>query len=396
MRITFLSVLVVALVPNVADAATLFVTDGGDSGPGTLRQTVSDAMSGDTIAFDGVDTVSITGGDLNIVGKALIIDGGEGVHITRSAGTGRLLDIRAGAGQSFELRNLDFSNGSTNENGGAIEFGVDGSDGIGIIHNCSFFDNEATGSSAEGGAVDFQGRTLRVELSLFYDNSSGFDGGGIYVDPDTNDFTILNSTFLRNTAERNGGGALLCAFGGTGLISHSSFVGNISTGGNGGGLNVPGCDQIVTFRANLVALNTAGGSGADISGSVDSDGFNFIGGDPGIALVSVVDRTRPAYTFNFNSPLIDAGTCTDTNAEQVAADQRGIPRPLFGDCDIGSIEYSAPLEGQLNAAVEPPGVNCSTGGLRIDIYNDYDENGQLTPTDPITDTQFICNGADGS
>ena len=47
-------------------ATTRTVTNGGDSGAGSLRQTIADAASGDTIVFAaGLSTVSLTTGQLD-------------------------------------------------------------------------------------------------------------------------------------------------------------------------------------------------------------------------------------------------------------------------------------------------------------------------------------------
>ena len=64
----------------MAMAATLTVTNGDDSGAGSLRQAVVDASGGDTIQFSGVTTVVLTSGSITI-DKDLTIDGGTGVTI---------------------------------------------------------------------------------------------------------------------------------------------------------------------------------------------------------------------------------------------------------------------------------------------------------------------------
>jgi hypothetical protein len=73
----------VAPVPPAAAQATLEVTNGNNSGPGSLRRAVAAAMAGDRITFaDSVDTVTLTSDQLTI-DKTLTIDGGDGVTIER-------------------------------------------------------------------------------------------------------------------------------------------------------------------------------------------------------------------------------------------------------------------------------------------------------------------------
>ena len=60
-------------------AATRTVTNANDSGAGSLRQAIADAVSGDTITFDATyfstaRTITLTSGELSIA-KNLTIDG---------------------------------------------------------------------------------------------------------------------------------------------------------------------------------------------------------------------------------------------------------------------------------------------------------------------------------
>ncbi|MGH9966445.1 MAG: hypothetical protein ACREBG_01230 [Pyrinomonadaceae bacterium] len=62
--------------PPVSRAATLTVTSTADSGPGTLRQAILDAVSGDTITFSlpANSTITLTSGQL-LINKNLTING---------------------------------------------------------------------------------------------------------------------------------------------------------------------------------------------------------------------------------------------------------------------------------------------------------------------------------
>ena len=58
-------------------AATITVANGDDSGPGSLRQAILSAASGDTINFaPSVTTVTLTSGEL-VIDKDLTITGPE-------------------------------------------------------------------------------------------------------------------------------------------------------------------------------------------------------------------------------------------------------------------------------------------------------------------------------
>jgi hypothetical protein len=76
-RWRFPACLVSALLLGATDipAATITVTNGNDSGPGSLRQAIIAASPGDTINFaPRLTTVTLTGGGL-VIDKNLIITG---------------------------------------------------------------------------------------------------------------------------------------------------------------------------------------------------------------------------------------------------------------------------------------------------------------------------------
>ena len=52
------------------------------------------------------------------------------------------------------------------------------------------------------------------------------------------------------------------------------------------------------------------------------------------------------------------------------------------------------LASLITSSIEPSGVNCPTGGTRIDTGVDSDRNGQLTLNE-IDATVFVCDGSDG-
>jgi hypothetical protein len=73
----YLPCVIGALLLSVTDipAATITVTNGNDSGSGSLRQAILNASSGDIINFSpSVTTVTLTSGEL-VIDKNLIITG---------------------------------------------------------------------------------------------------------------------------------------------------------------------------------------------------------------------------------------------------------------------------------------------------------------------------------
>src|SRR5436305_4164131 len=70
-----MSVLLLCAMATQTGAATITVTNTNDSGPGSLRQAIFNASSGDTITFaPSVTTVTLTSGEL-VIDKNLTITG---------------------------------------------------------------------------------------------------------------------------------------------------------------------------------------------------------------------------------------------------------------------------------------------------------------------------------
>ena len=156
----------------------------------------------------------------------------------------------------------------------------------------------------------------------------------------------------------------------------STVSGNVSTGGwvpTAGGLQLVRADlRSVSIVGNVAARGSAlvvfagevGLRGSVVSGvgslctlpwssSVDSGGYNVVTdstcglSDPTDAVVAVAleplaDNGGPTRTHlpMVGSPLVDAipfptsGLCDATTG----ADQRGVPRPVGGGCDVGAVE----------------------------------------------------------
>jgi hypothetical protein len=87
-RATFaLGVLLLYAVAIQVHATTMTVVNGNDSGPGSLRQAILNASSGDTINFaTSVTTVTLTSGEL-VIDKNLTITGPGANRLTVQVNT---------------------------------------------------------------------------------------------------------------------------------------------------------------------------------------------------------------------------------------------------------------------------------------------------------------------
>jgi hypothetical protein len=88
-------------------ATTITVTNGNDSGPGSLRQALADANDGDTINFDpSVGTVTLTTAELAIDKSVTLNAAPQMVTVVRSSQTEfRIFHVMPG--HSVEIKRLN-------------------------------------------------------------------------------------------------------------------------------------------------------------------------------------------------------------------------------------------------------------------------------------------------
>src|SRR6059058_1650238 len=102
-------------------ATTITVTNGNDSGPGSLRQALADANDGDTINFDAsVGSVILTTAEL-MIDKSVTLSGApQMVTVVRASQTEfRIFHVMPG--HSVEIDGLTIRGGHiTGDNGGGI------------------------------------------------------------------------------------------------------------------------------------------------------------------------------------------------------------------------------------------------------------------------------------
>src|SRR5437867_7453977 len=120
MKKAIATVLAATLTAFCARAATLTVTSIADSGPGSLRNAIAAAASGDTVAFGVTGAITLTTGEL-LIAKNLTIAGPGAASLTiqRSAATGtpsfRIFNVRSGI---VSISGLTLSNGDADPGGG--------------------------------------------------------------------------------------------------------------------------------------------------------------------------------------------------------------------------------------------------------------------------------------
>jgi len=257
-RATLFRVLVVAVVgiggywavPVAAE--TRMPTHCGDSGPGSLRDTVALSADGDTIDVSGIAcTILVTSGEIVIPQNNLTIRGVRTDTLTeiRGDGSSRLLN-HIGSG-TLRLHAIALGGGRHAANlalGGCLysEGHVELLDTA--VGECVAVGEGGLDPMALGGGV--HARTLLSRYSVFIVNSaSGVNGNGGAISTEGR-ATLFRTLIARNTAT-NGGG--VSALGGA-TITYSTIEGNIAWHDNGG---VQASGGSVTLNKSVLNNNRA-------------------------------------------------------------------------------------------------------------------------------------------
>lgn len=296
------------------------VTNTADSGPGSLRQAIADAVSGATITFAPAlsgQTITLTSGQLLISNTKLTIDASTlagGITVDGNANS-RLFDVASGT--SLELVSVTLKNGVApgggSGNGGAILVNASSS---ALLDRCTLSGNTA----GTGGAIYcLSGSTL----------------------------TMRQCTLAGNTAINAGA---VGSFGAVAL-AHCTLSGNSASVSGGGIYNL----GALAVTNSIVAANTPNNFAGNAFTSVN----NLTSGNPRLAPLGNYGGPTQTMLPLPGSPAIDAGAATS-----LTTDQRGFARVVGSAMDIGAVEAGNVIPGY--AAV----VTVNT-----DTFNGLDNGG---------------------
>jgi uncharacterized protein YggT (Ycf19 family) len=396
---------IAALLLSATDtpAATITVTNGNDHGPGSLRQAILNASSGDIINFvPSVRTVNLTSDEL-VIDKNLTIAGpfAHRVTVRPNVSAFRIFHIPSSTVTVFISR-LTISNGASVEhrsfrgNGGAINSAgtltltdciisgnySPGGDGGGLFNDggtmsvtrCTIRNNSASGDDFAGGGNGGGIGTFRGSVIITSSTISGNSGSiSSYCNPvsgggggvsNFGSMTISNCTISGNSVRAYG----FCDFGpnpvtvyGGGILNYgnlqitsSTIAHNSASRGNGpsgGGIYSSGD---TTTDSSIIALNSAP-TGPDFTGgaALQSMGYNIIGNNADAVISSKpTDQigTPAAPIDPLLGPLANNGGLTLTHALQAGSpaidhgDPAAPPQDQrgygrVGVPDVGAFEY---------------------------------------------------------
>ncbi len=398
------------------------VTNGGDSGAGTLRQTIADACPGSVVTFaGGVASVALTSGEL-VIGKNLTLDGGAGVAVTRQAGSPDFRVFRVTGGANVLLDSLTISGGNVADDGGGIQnFGnltvldslisgnasTAGNGGGGIANYGTLtVDNTTielnTASFAGGAIVLIDGGSATLSDCTLSGNSA-LQGGAVLLQSVTTDadMTISNCTISGNTASLTAA-AVINVSSGAGTSSTLSMVSSTVAGNSGPSATVStgvnAGSATTTLRNNIYAansadnvVNTAPGVTTSLGNNLSDDATggggpgDLVNTDPLLAALGNYGGVTRTHALLPGSPAIDAGSASGLPA----TDQRGVPRPQLGAPDIGAFESRGFVLSTVSGSPQSTAVNAPFAlplvvGVTANVVTEPVNGGQVSFSAPVS------------
>jgi len=316
----------------------------------TLREAMSAAQAGDTIAFSSLfnkpQTIAI-GSALPAVNSDLTITGpGANLLTVRANDGGNYTILSIGSG-TVNLSGLTITNAHANFAGGIGNFGT-----------LYLTDSVISGNHAvvNGGGIHNAG-TLVVTGSTISGNTAGSDGGGLFNYTSlgfAGAAVLVNSTLSANSSTSGRGAISNVNFDGAApsvTLTNCTVSGNTGPAGTIASYNVGG-GATTTLKNTLIANNSvpslvAVGADAQIislGNNLSTDNGNGFLVGPGDAIDTDAKLTAlgyyggrtPTHLLKWTSPAIDGGN----NSGAPATDQRGVARPNGGVVDIGAVELN--------------------------------------------------------
>ncbi len=401
---------------SFAQPVTNQVTTLADGGAGSLRQVIASSVPGANVIFVTNGMIVLTSGSLILSNNLSIIGPGATNLAISGNKAGRVFTISPTA--TVKISGLTICNGlGASGSVGSIGQGVapyggtggDGAPGGGIYNagtlsliGCSVSNNVA-GTGGEGG----YGSWFQHSFGHSGTGGNGGAGGGIY---NAGTIVLTGCTINNNAAGNGGRGGLAQSTNSIGEAA--TYGGNGGNGGDGGGCYNAGTLMLTncTFGGNsygnggtiytnqgppgysptpgspgtvgglyskgslaLVASTISGNKGtgvyvqsgfavnlwntlvSDVSGTVNSQGNNLIGGNPMLGPLTNNGGQTLSFALLPGSPAIDAG---DDTLASLVTDQRGFPRDAGAHVDIGAFELQP---------AAPPNPIMSRSGANLAI-----------------------------
>jgi len=356
--------------------ATFSVTNTNDSDAGSLRQAIVDANAAagaDTINFTGVmadttsDTITLTGGQLEISGDLTINGPGASLLTISGNNTGRVFQIDPGVNAA--IGGVTIANGNASDVGGGI---LNNGGSLGL------FNSTLKNNVAQAGGGIYNAGGMLVNGGTFNSNIVTDCGGGIY---NAGGLEARNSTFNTNQAHVNGGGIYNKA--GASLTVDNDIFSKNTTGCFGGGIYNSG-GAAVTVTASLINDGTAGFLGGGICNfgtivSLDNTlirgnkvtsnggaaGGVYNGGTANITNTSIMNNSTPGQGGGIYN---DADTTLTLRDNSIVSGNKAASGGGIYNLGTAKVGNSSMISNRLT----------SSSGAGPDVWGDYISEGKNT------------------
>lgn len=381
----FCSIAVLALITQGSvDAAVLTVTDPYFEAPGGFLDVLSQAQSGDTIAFDpAFDGYSVEHYEAITIDKAIHIDASTmqyGLHFSQIfqsfLNPGYLLIDTVGGDETVKVTNARFS---------GLEMGapIRVKNSNFVCQSCAIYGNRRVfGAGESTAAIVSMESNVALLSSSFFSNS----GNNATLYYGSGDLYLVNTSALENTVDYPYTSALIE---GTGVdqlfyVRNSTLVGNF---GRVFKMNTEAGSKL-NIRHSIVTGNNALNTSTDeIVANIASRGFNILGGiSANSVFAGRLSDTVDAYVFDVVEDQDNDGVLTGSdvrsnlgllefpyyslNIEGIALNQGD---PLFSPFEL-LLDYRriptaflVPMISSLIRGDQLGGVQPRVSGGRIDI-----------------------------
>ena len=284
--------------------------------------------------------------------------------ITGGNATGDGGGIRVGAGSEAVVDNVIVNGNSAAGSGGGIR-----NFGTLIVTNSTISSNTA---DTFGGGISSSSGTIHVENATVSGNMAEGDAGGIFVNNNSHDF--INVTISGNTSGGDGGG-IVVRQSTTANFEHVTITNNTAVDGGGGVFNTFS-QGTVNATGAIIAGNHAS-TNQDMSGGLDINVNNIIGGDTDMLLGELADNGGPVQTHALlpeTAAINQAGPATEGEP-----DGRGFLVD-DGNRDIGAFEFNATPASQLAGLLFSTASDVT--GSAVPGLNDWDNQDVIQIGDP--------------
>jgi Secretion system C-terminal sorting domain len=410
---TLVVMTIISLIVSVKSFSnTIKVTTGTDSIPGSLRDAINNAQSGDIITFDNSLT-EIKLGEQIAIDKSITISGNPNllIHINKGYILYRIFEINGTDAITVNINNLILKKTQSCYFTDTVSYNADG--GIMFVNNtnstvninsCNFtgYGTQSGGgyikfynlNGQNGGAIAQYGGVLNISnctFSYLYSSTMAYWGVGGAIYQAFGEMNLVNCTFYKNECLLNGNknmgfGAAIHSQNSTISFTNCTFCNNITSESYWTTTTPPTYITLTTYvislyKSNLTIKNSIlydNDGNRDIIGSINSGGYNIFGQTTVTGSVSSdLFNCNPGFILNggivvlsnntFWIPVcaledstgcaIDALPTGGNGAPQY--DERGFKR--FNSPDIGAYEYKG---------TNPTGIPALINVDLIKIYPD--------------------------